>query len=155
MDLLPSCHPSRHRGGSHGRVPTLGDCRPSPLSDAAVWQLLRGLDVGEVKKMFLITASSCLASLHHSQLIKHFLLLSTQPRPASLPPAHRAPAPSWLPVTPSLSFPRVFSHPISQFSLPWYGQGHHHFTLSIPRSSAGAQLVALTGWECSGEMLWE
>lgn len=64
--------------------------------DAAAWRALCGLDVGEVKKMFLITASSCLAFLHHSQLIKHFLLLSTHPHPASLPPAHRAPAPSWL-----------------------------------------------------------
>lgn len=65
--------------------------------------------------MFLITASSCLASLHHSQLIKHFLLLSTHPRPASLPPAHRAPAPSWLlslgPFLPPLSFNRLLCLP--------------------------------------------
>lgn len=164
MDLLPSHHPCCHRGGSHGRVcppgrgtvtpPGLaaGLGSPTPLSDAAVWQLLCGLDVGEVKKMFLITASSCLASLHHSQLIKHFLLLSTQPRPASLPPAHRAPAPSWLLSLACYSLlvlHRAFSHPVSQFfmanPLPWHGHGHHHFTLGIPRSPAGAQLVALTG----------
>lgn len=80
--------------------------------DAAAWRALCGLDVGEVKKMFLITASSCLAFLHHSQLIKHFLLLSTHPHPASLPPAHRAPAPSWLlslvPLLPPLSLPSCF-----------------------------------------------
>lgn len=89
--------------------PGPGDSAQQPCCpSAAAWQALCGLDVGEVKKMFLITASSCLASLHHSQLIKHFLLLSTHPRPASLPPAHRAPAPSWLlsldPFLPPLSF---------------------------------------------------
>lgn len=159
----PTTHPVPVGAPTAVSVP-LWDCHPprlgsaTPLSDAAAWQLLCGLDVGEVKKMFLITASSCLASLHHSQLIKHFLLLSTQPRPASLPPAHRAPAPSWLfpsPVSPSSSFTESFPTQFPSFHgkpypMVWTWPSPLH-----PEHPKDFNRSVEQGWECSREMLWE
>lgn len=135
------------RGRSQCRAPQLGGASwicsppaahpssqlPVPSGPVIRTQPLCGLDVGEVRKMLLITASSCLAPLHHSQLIKHFLLLSTHPWPASLPPAHRAPAPSWLlslgPFLPPLSFIRHFPTQFPGF--PGKPNGDiHHFSYS-------------------------
>lgn len=162
MDLLPSSHPCCHRGGSHGRVVPLGDCHPSRPGCGAL------LADPVVRRGRLAAAlwSGCGRSQKNVSYYCLFLPGFSPPLPANKAfpiaehtattslPSSRSPGPSsilvafpclLLPPNPSPgAFPRGFQVLMAN-PIPWYGHGHHHFTLSIPRSLAGAQLVVFTG----------
>lgn len=145
MDLLPSQHPSCPRGGSHGRVcPSVG-LSPSParLGDPVVRR----------SRLAAALWSGCGRSQKNVSYYCLFLPGFSPPLPANKAfpiaehtattslPSSRSPGPSSILVLSLLlsphPSPRLFPPSFPVF-IPWCGHGHHHFTLSIPRSLAGA-----------------
>lgn len=92
--------------------------------------------------MFLITASSCLACLHHSQLIKHFLLLSTDPVQAAFLP--HTPGPNSILTMPRLPGPPSLS--CHRLGMGWAGGFPLlHFQTQTSHLDKGKHIQSLEG----------